>query len=207
MSELPGRPQARTLLLRFLVVAVLVALDLWSKHAVFAWLEGSLEMQRDACGHKRLHVLGDDVGWFTFMLSLNPGAAFGQFASWPHVLVGGRIIAVLFLCFLVIRTETRRPWFTAALVLVMSGALGNLYDNLMMPRIDDRPYGMVRDFIDVYFANWNWHFPTFNVADSCITVGAVLLLLSGLGKQEPVPDSSPPPESNEPPAGPDPSAL
>jgi signal peptidase II len=36
----------------------------------------------------------------------------------------------------------------------------------------------VRDFIDVYFAFRDWHFPTFNVADSCITVGAVFLFLS-----------------------------
>ena len=55
-------------------------------------------------------------------------------------------------------------------------------------------YGAVRDFIDVYTPQWRdtlpWgaHFPTFNVADSCITVGAVLLLLSGFGdskKDEP----------------------
>ena len=39
----------------------------------------------------------------------------------------------------------------------------------------------MRDFIDVYFYGWDWHFPTFNIADSCITVGAILLLLSGLG--------------------------
>ena len=45
----------------------------------------------------------------------------------------------------------------------------------------DRPFKPVRDFIDVYFTGWDWHFPTFNVADSCISVGAVLLLLSGLG--------------------------
>ena len=40
--------------------------------------------------------------------------------------------------------------------------------------------GLVRDFIDVYFGLWDWHFPTFNVADSCISVGAVLLLISSL---------------------------
>ena len=44
----------------------------------------------------------------------------------------------------------------------------------------DRPFGPVRDFIDVYFYGWDWHFPTFNLADSCITVGAILLLGTGL---------------------------
>ena len=38
----------------------------------------------------------------------------------------------------------------------------------------------MRDFIHVYFERWDYHFPTFNVADSCITVGAVLLILGGL---------------------------
>jgi signal peptidase II len=42
----------------------------------------------------------------------------------------------------------------------------------------------VRDFIDVYFAAFDWHFPTFNVADSCITVGAVLLLGTSLFGRE-----------------------
>jgi signal peptidase II len=51
----------------------------------------------------------------------------------------------------------------------------------------------VRDFIDVYFASWDWHFPTFNVADSCITVGAALLLLSGLfSRSEPAAEAAPP---------------
>jgi signal peptidase II len=82
---------------------------------------------------------------------------------------------------LLARTPTGRGIFTTALVLVLGGALGNLYDNLFLnlPH-EGRPFGPVRDFIDVYFRAFDWHFPTFNVADSCITVGAALLLLSGL---------------------------
>ncbi len=38
------------------------------------------------------------------------------------------------------------------------------------------PFGPVRDFIDVYFSYWDWHFPTFNVADSAISVGALVLI-------------------------------
>jgi lipoprotein signal peptidase len=45
----------------------------------------------------------------------------------------------------------------------------------------------VRDFIDVYFARWDWHFPTFNVADACISVGAVLLLAASFLAREPAP--------------------
>jgi signal peptidase II len=69
--------------------------------------------------------------------------------------------------------------------LVLSGALGNLYDNLFLDDPHDaHPFGKVRDFIDVYFAAFDWHFPTFNVADSCITVGAILLLYTSLFGKE-----------------------
>ncbi|HJO27150.1 MAG TPA: signal peptidase II, partial [Planctomycetota bacterium] len=100
-----------------------------------------------------------------------------------YLLVGGRVVAVLFLSWLLVRTPRGRGLHTAALVLVLGGALGNLYDNLMLPPPAGHPFGAVRDFIDVYFPFWNWHFPTFNVADSGITTGAVLLFLAGLGRR------------------------
>jgi signal peptidase II len=179
--EAPARPEAAALALRFLGAASIVVLDLWSKASVFAWLgrlriEGGLVW--DAHGHPR-YPLAD--GWLTFMLSRNPGAAFGQLESFPWFLVLGRSAAAVFLIWLLVRLPRGRPWFTAALVLVLGGALGNLYDNLFLGVPGDgRPFGMVRDFIDVYFGAFDWHFPTFNVADSCITVGAFLLLLSSL---------------------------
>jgi len=184
------RPSLRLVVTRLAVAGAIVVLDLWSKAAVFDWiqrLDAAGELIVDECGsaHRRFPIVGE---WFTFMLSLNPGAAFGQLHSIPYLLVGGRAAAVLFLMWLVVRTPRGRPWFTAALVLVLGGALGNLYDNLARTRdlVQDRyyplerfPYGPVRDFVDVYFDVWQWHFPTFNVADACITVGAVLLLASG----------------------------
>lgn len=201
-AEPKAFPGPRAVALRFGVAAVLVVLDLWSKAAAFAWIErldraGDLVV--DACGsaHRRQPIVGE---WFTFMLSLNPGAAFGQLHSIPYLLVGGRVVAVLFLVWLLVRTPRGRPWFTSALVLVLGGALGNLYDNLLRTRdlvldrfypLERYPFGPVRDFVDVYFDVWKWHFPTFNVADSCITVGAVLLLASGfLGPRAPAADAA-----------------
>ena len=58
-----------------------------------------------------------------------------------------------------------------ALVLVLGGAIGNLVDRLI--------YGYVVDFVDVYYQNWHW--PAFNVADSAITVGAILIALDAIG--------------------------
>ena len=80
----------------------------------------------------------------------------------------------------------RRRLLTWALVLVLAGAVGNLYDNLFTPaRREGARFGEVRDFIDVYFARWDWHFPSFNLADACISVGAVLLLATSLfGREE-----------------------
>ncbi|MFN0006735.1 MAG: signal peptidase II [Planctomycetota bacterium] len=184
-AELPG---AATILRRLSISAIIVVADLWSKSAVFAWLEGLQDrgqLVRDMHGHQRHVLLEGGDGWLTFMLSRNPGAAFGQLDSFPWFLVLGRGAAALFLVWLIARTPRTRPWFAAALVLVLGGALGNLYDNLFLDFPDDaHPFGLVRDFIDVYFRVFDWHFPTFNVADSCISVGAVLLLLSSFKSEK-----------------------
>ncbi len=176
-----------------LVVAVLVGADLYSKATVMPWLEARMvqyadyhggypmpepALQRDSHGHERHPVVGN---WLAAMYNLNYGAAFGQGSGIQKILVPGRCIAVFVLGFLVIRAPRRRRLYLSALVLVMAGALGNTYDNLfyepLIP-IDGKPFGPVRDFIDVYFAAWDWHFATFNVADACISVGVVLLLIS-----------------------------
>jgi len=170
-------------------VAALVALDLWSKSAVFAWLDVNPrpeELTLDDCGHLRYEIFGD---WFAFMISRNAGVAFGQLDSFPSLIVVGRSIAVLFLGWLVLRTGRDQRLLVTALVLILAGAIGNLHDNLLL-REPGYTFGRVRDFIDVYFPFWKTHFPTFNVADSCITVGAVFLLLSSFGstQEEPAPD-------------------
>jgi signal peptidase II len=175
------RPGAALLARRFGAVVLLVALDLWSKARVFAWLESSAPLVPDACQlpHRRFLLVGE---WLALMLSRNKGAAFGQLDSVPYLLVGGRVLAVLFLVYLILRAAPGRRVLNTALVLVLAGAAGNLVDNLLLPPPPydaEHPFGYVRDFIDVYFVGWRWHFPTFNVADSCITVGAVLLLASG----------------------------
>jgi signal peptidase II len=183
MSSTAGvqRAGAKAIIARFVGVAVLVVADLASKTAVFAWLDPvtSPKLQLDRHGHYRHEILGD---WFAFMLSWNPGMAWGFDKLPPWLLVGGRVAAVGFLAWLVAHQPRAKRWLTLALVLILAGALGNLYDNLFMPpQRDGATFGSVRDFIDVYFKVWDWHFPTFNVADSCISVGAVLLFASSFG--------------------------
>ena len=147
------------------------------------------------------------------MHMLNYGAAFGQLEGIPYLLVGGRCLAVLLLIVLIVRAPRGSRFYLASLVMILAGAIGNLWDNFFIEPTpggrsvqDDRPFYPVRDFIDVYFVGWDWHFPTFNVADSLISVGAVLLLLSGLGPKpesalepapEPVPEPAPEPDPPE----------
>lgn len=180
-------------LVRFLIVAALVALDLWSKGAVFAHLQSdAVELTRDHHGHDRLLLAGE---WFAFMKVLNPGMAFGLFGDQQAILVIGRLIAVAVLSVMLWRFRRIASLAGTALVLVLAGALGNLYDNLFLGNVGgwlggegELAFGKVRDFIDVYFGVWDWHFATFNVADACISVGAILLLLFW-GKDEDEPAS------------------
>ena len=190
------RPSAGVLLTRFGWVALLVASDLWTKAAVFAWLgplrdRGELPLHQGCglLGHQRYPLLGD---WLGFMLSTNPGAAFGKLGDMPYLLVGGRVVAALFLTWLILRAPRGKPWVALAFVLILGGALGNLYDNLLLDLPHDgHPFGPVRDFIDVYFGFAGWHFPTFNVADSCITVGASILVVNGLFTRKHEPQAAP----------------
>jgi signal peptidase II len=168
----------RTLLLRFGVVLVLVWFDQWSKTAVFEWLGSD----------GRRPLLG--TRWLSFASSCNFGAAFGQFDQFPRILVVGRIAACGFLVWLLLRTPARPRLSLWAMVLVLAGALGNLIDNLGTGCEDlpGRTFRGVRDFILVYWKpliGVDDYFPAFNVADSCITVGAVLWILAGLLHRDP----------------------
>jgi signal peptidase II len=172
------RRELRIRTLLFLLVAALVLLDLWSKSAVFGWWPHAEGLTICPHGYARYQLLGN---WLALTTVRNPAAALGLFGDWPHLLVIGRGVAVLLLGWLLVVTQLRHRLVLAAMVLVLSGAVGNLCDNLWLGETEPgHPYGMVRDFIDVYFGIWEWHFPTFNVADSCITVGAVLWVASGL---------------------------
>jgi signal peptidase II len=104
----------------------------------------------------------------------NPGAAFGILADGSPlmraaVLIGVSTIVLLFVASaLFSRTSTFTSLGTRiGLALILGGALGNLYDRILR--------GTVTDFVEVY--NGTWSFPAFNVADSAITIGSIILLL------------------------------
>lgn len=179
-----GRPRWR----RFVAIPFIVLADLWSKSAAFAYLEGRPDaLVHDVCGHERVPVAGE---WLGLMRATNPGMAFTLLEDVPWLLVSGRVAAVGLIGWLLWRARADQRLFQLALICVLGGALGNLHDNLLLPAPPDHPFGEVRDFLDVYIPAFkshgpfsNGHFPTFNVADSFITVGAILMLIASFRPQ------------------------
>ena len=107
-------------------------------------------------------------GVLQFRFTTNPGGAFGLFGRATWLFVGASLVVVV-----IIIIASRRPPSGAAAValgLVLGGALGNLTDRLVR---GSKFSGEVVDFID--FQVW----PVFNIADSCIVIGAALLLFTG----------------------------
>jgi signal peptidase II len=105
---------------------------------------------------------------FHLTLVHNTGAAFGMFRSRPYLFVVAAIVAIFFINFILLRrSHTLSVAEKISLYLILAGTLGNLTDRLRL--------GYVVDFIDLRI----W--PVFNLADSFITVGAIMLGLSVLG--------------------------
>ncbi|MBS36554.1 MAG: signal peptidase II [Thiotrichales bacterium] len=111
-------------------------------------------------------------------LTFNPGAAFsflGDAGGWQRWLFIGLavVISIVILVWLM-RVPAKAKWLPVGLALVLGGAVGNLWDRITI--------GRVVDFIDVYYSVWHW--PAFNVADSAICVGAIILVITSI--REPV---------------------
>lgn len=154
----PTRLATRT---RWVIVAIvaIVAIDQLTKiWAVAALSDGPV------------HVIGDTV---QFELTRNGGGAFSRFQGITPVLAVGAIVVTLVLM-RVLRRMTDRV-LVVALTLVLGGAVGNLVDRFV--RAPGFLRGHVIDFVSV---GW-W--PVFNVADSCISIGVVLLIFRSFRTQ------------------------
>ena len=107
------RPAAWRSPVCFAVVAVLVVADLWTKSAVFAFLEVA-ELEVSGAGYHRYPVWGE---WLAWMRNLNYGAAFGQGSGMPWVLVPLRAVALVVVSVLILRAPVgqrapRTRWYT-----------------------------------------------------------------------------------------------
>ena len=101
----------------------------------------------------------------------NRGAAFSILSGYPRVL-GILSLAVIIGGFLWLRKKEIKPFPMTALALMAGGAAGNMLDRLIR--------GFVPDMIETLFVN----FPVFNIADSCLTVGCALMIVSLLGRPD-----------------------
>jgi len=117
--------------------------------------------------HNPVHVMP----YLAMRKAYNTGAAFSLFhdgSGWQRWFFIALAVLVIGVMVVWLRQIAASQWRTAlALALIIGGAAGNLIDRVV--------YGHVIDFIDVYYGSW--HYPTFNIADSAITVGACVLLL------------------------------
>ena len=126
-------------------------------------------------------------GFFNLTHVRNSGVAFGIFSEQnselkPYLLIFVSIIAIIAILVIFHQTGKDKRMVQGALVLVFSGAIGNLIDRVL--------HKEVIDFIDIFFNNRHW--PAFNVADACITIGVMLLAADLLVSSKPFnsPDST-----------------
>ena len=142
--------------LGFLLAAVVIWVDQYTKALASAELQ--------------YRVPVEITSWFDLMLAHNTGAAFSFLATaggWQRWFLAGVALAVsLVVAVWLTRLKRSELMLGIALGLVLGGGLGNLIDRVSL--------GYVVDFISWHYNDWYW--PAFNIADSAICVGAVLLV-------------------------------
>jgi signal peptidase II len=158
ISTLKSRQTARLWLLS--ITAVVILLDRVTKF----WVDRHLSLGSAIVVIPRV---------FRITHVLNTGAAFSFFAESAspktvrNALIVFSILAAIMVFVMLWRVGRSISITSVALALILGGALGNLYDRLH--------YHFVIDFLEVHVINYHW--PDFNIADSCIVIGACLLVL------------------------------
>lgn len=149
-----------------IIAAILVIADQASKVVI----------QRTMMLHETIPIMPS----VSLTYTRNPGAAFSlladahpTFRAWFFLVVS--VVALILIAVFLRRVERGDWWSLAALSLILGGAIGNLLDRVR--------YGEVVDFIDLYLGQYHW--PVFNVADSGITVGMLMLLGHALLHRQP----------------------
>ena len=141
------------------LTVVVIVLDQISK----LYFENSLSL------YEQIVIIPD---YFSWTLAYNTGAAFsfladaGGWQRWFFAVVALVVSGVLLVWMKGLKPH--ETWVAVALALALGGALGNLFDRVA--------YGHVIDFILVHWQS-RWYFPAFNLADSAITLGAIMLVL------------------------------
>jgi signal peptidase II len=160
----------------YILTLVVLAADHLTK-----WLvSSSLDLSRRA-----IEVV---PGYLRITYVMNSGVAFGFFQDiqsvWkPYILAGMAMLAVFVIVLYSSRMPLHRSLLQVALTLTMGGILGNFMDRIV--------HGYVVDFIEFHIRD-SFYWPTFNIADSAITVGIALLLIDTVKNPEPEKELSTP---------------
>lgn len=148
-------PDLRKVMPWYGLAAFVIAADQASKAAIIAAFQ-----------------LGEGIaltGFFNLVFVFNRGAAFSFLATaggWQRWFFAALALGVSAYIVSLLRKHAEQKLMCTALAMVMGGAIGNVIDRFI--------HGAVVDFLDVHVAGWHW--PAFNVADSAICIGVVLLL-------------------------------
>lgn len=148
-------------------IIILLTLDRFTKVVLGGWLEG-----------KGLVELIPGILGLRLLPGGNDGAAFGLFSGSTIILTVMTGLVLVAMIYVLYVKKLHSKVLHIALAMIVAGGIGNLYDRIV--------YGSVTDFIEFLFIR----FPTFNIADCCITIGALLaicyLLFSKKGRDEPL---------------------
>jgi signal peptidase II len=123
---------------------------------------------------------------------MNPGAAFSLFTDTPDpartrwMLTAFSLIVALVVLIVLVRIGRKLSLTAISMALVLGGAIGNVWDRIA--------YGTVVDFLEVHIVHYHW--PDFNLADSAIVVGGILLLIDSLRPRH-IEQTEPQPSSND----------
>lgn len=118
-------------------------------------------------------------GFFNLVYVMNPGAAFGFLADMSETFrylffIGITILVMALIIYYIVKSKPENVLYVISLTLIFGGAVGNLIDRVR--------FGAVVDFLDVYIGTAHW--PAFNVADSSITIGAMLMIWGMIGQRK-----------------------
>lgn len=156
LSKMESKFQNFKLLFIGLAIAVIcVALDLYSKELVFAYLDGQRTSYIEV------------FGFFNLVTVWNTGISFGMFNGLENSqVIFASLQSSIALILLVWLYRNQKVHVAYALGLIIGGALGNIIDRILN--------GAVADFLDFHIAGYHW--PAFNLADSFIFIGVAILI-------------------------------
>ncbi len=147
----------------FITWLVLAAILFWLDQASKEWI----------LAHYQLGDYTTITGFFNIVRAHNPGAAFSFLASaggWQRWLFTGIGVVVAAVIAWQLYCYSSKKLFCLSLTCILGGAIGNVVDRMR--------HGYVVDFLDFHWSNQ--HFPAFNIADTAITIGAILLIVDEL---------------------------